>query len=195
MKADALRRVCDSLAARLTAVLEAEAGVVAPNVVVAPPGEAGADAQLVLFPYRLMASQAMRNELRTVLTGDPARPVLTFDSALPLDVYFLVTVGQPPDVGPAAPALLEGYRLLGFAMRALQLDPFLIGPSVDGDTVRLTLEPVNSEEMNRIWALFPTTDYRLSVVYLASPVWLDPDDALEIPRVIDDQRRVGALVP
>lgn len=192
MKPDALRRVSEALTNRLSAILQQEAGVAQASVVVAPPGEAGADAHLVLFPYRLTAAQAVRNDLRTVMTGDPNRPVITYDSALPLDVYFLVTIGQPPP-NQAGPTLLEGYRLLGFAMRSLQLDPFLMGPDLDGDTVRVSLEPVTSEEMNRIWALFPTTDYRLSVVYVATPVWIDPDDAQEAARVIDDQRRVGAV--
>lgn len=194
MNPGALKTLSEALAARIAAVLSAEAGVQNAQVVVSPPGEAGADAHLVLFPYKVLAAQTHRNELRTVLTGDPAQPVLTFDSALPLDVYFLLTIGQPPQA-PAGPVLLEGYRLMGYALRSLQLDPFLMGPEVDGDTVRISLEPVNSEEMNRIWALFPTTDYRLSVVYLASPVWIDPDDAAELPRVVDDQRRVGVLAP
>jgi hypothetical protein len=28
--------------------------------------------------------------------------------------------------------------------------------------------------MSRIWTLFPTANYRTSVVYLATPVWIDP---------------------
>jgi hypothetical protein len=189
MTPDALSLVSLALRDRLSAVLEDEAGVAAANVVIAPPGEAGADAHLVLFPYKILAAHAQRNELRTILTGDPAQPVRTFEGALPLEVHFLITIGQPP--APAGPTLLEGYRLMGFAMRALQRDPFLMDPTLRGDTVRLALEPVNSDEMNRIWALFPTTDYRLSVAYLASPVWIDPDPAAEGPRVLDDQRTVG----
>ena len=41
--------------------------------------------------------------------------------------------------------------------------------------VRVSLDPVSTEEMSRIWTLFPTANYRTSVAYVASPVWIDPD--------------------
>jgi hypothetical protein len=47
------------------------------------------------------------------------------------------------------------------------------GPAVDGDQVRLTLEAVTTEELAHVWALFPNTNYRTSVVYVASPVRID----------------------
>jgi hypothetical protein len=49
----------------------------------------------------------------------------------------------------------------------------LTGPAVDGDQVRLTLEAVTTEELAHVWALFPNTNYRTSVVYVASPVRID----------------------
>jgi hypothetical protein len=49
---------------------------------------------------------------------------------------------------------------------------------VDGETVRLTLDPISNEEMGRVWTLFPTENYRTSVIYIASPVWIDPAAAL-----------------
>ena len=59
------------------------------------------------------------------------------------------------------------------AMQALQRASVLTGPAVDGDQVRLTLEAVTTEELAHIWALFPNTNYRTSVVYVASPVRID----------------------
>ena len=50
------------------------------------------------------------------------RPVQVFQNSLPLDLYFLVTVGTTP--GSSEETLL---RALGFAMQALQIDPDLIG--------------------------------------------------------------------
>ena len=31
-----------------------------------------------------------------------------------------------------------------------------------------------SDEISRVWNLFPTANYRTSVAYVASPVWIDP---------------------
>ena len=54
------------------------------------------------------------------------------------------------------------------------MDPDLTGVGVDHETVHLTFEPLTTEEASRIWALFPTANYRTSIAYLASPVWIDP---------------------
>ena len=59
-------------------------------------------------------------------------------------------------------------------MQALQAEPELTGAAVDHETVRVTLEPLTTEEASRIWALFPTANYRTSIAYLATPVWIDP---------------------
>ena len=40
--------------------------------------------------------------------------------------------------------------------------------------MQVSLEPLSTEEMSRIWTLFPTANYRTSVAYIASPVWIDP---------------------
>src|SRR5438105_6719138 len=79
-------------------------------------------------------------------------------------------------------------RALGLAMQALQVDPELTGPGLNYETVRVTLEPLTTDEASRIWALFPTANYRTSVAYLASPVWVDPaqPEPTAVP-VVDDQ--------
>jgi hypothetical protein len=56
-------------------------------------------------------------------------------------------------------------------MQEIQSDPELI---IKDQTVRVTLEPLTTEESSRIWALFPTANYRTSIAYLATPVWIDP---------------------
>jgi hypothetical protein len=65
--------------------------------------------------------------------------------------------------------------------------------AVDQETVRVTLEPLTTEEASRIWALFPTANYRTSIAYLATPVWIDPPAPLPVAAaVIQDQLRSGA---
>src|SRR5262245_44952271 len=99
----------------------------------------------------------------------PPPPVIVFRNSLPLNLYFLVTVGTLP--GSSEETLLSA---LGFVMQALQLDPELTGQALDHETVHVSLEPLSTEEMSRIWALFPTANYRTSIAYLATPVWVDP---------------------
>jgi hypothetical protein len=135
----------------------------------------------------------LRNrEHRVVSSG--ATPVQVFRNALPLDLFFLVTVGSIPGSSEEAP-----LRALGFVIQSLQGDPDLTGAAIDNEPVHVTLEPLTTEESSRIWALFPTANYRTSLAYLATPVWIDPllPDAIGAPVVVDTlkdgSKPVGAL--
>jgi len=177
MNADALLRVTKALRLRLEQV----AGI--GKVFVGPlddPDAAGAS--LILFLYRIMPNSSLRNREHRVASDVPPPPVVVFNNSLPLDLYYLVTVGTTP--GSDEEALLE---TLGGAMQALQLDPELTGPDVGFETVHVSFDPLSTEETSRIWALFPTANYRTSIAYLASPVWIDPQlpAAVGAPVVVD----------
>lgn len=188
MTADALLRITEALRARLMAALESSG--VPGTVFVGPLDDPDASgAALVLFLYRVVPSASLRNREHRVPSSTPGQ-VNVFLNALPLDLYYLLTVGTTP--GSSEEALL---RALGFAMQALQLNPDVSGPAVNYETVRVTLEPLTTEEASRIWTLFPTANYRTSIAYLATPVWIDPP---QLPHsaapVRDDQLIAGSKV-
>jgi hypothetical protein len=114
--------------------------------------------------------------------------VLVYRNALPLDLYFLVTVGTMP--GQSEETLLHA---LGSVLQSLQAEPDLTGAGVGHETVRVTLEPLTVEESSRIWALFPTANYRTSIAYVATPVWIDPlaPEVTGAP-VVDEQLFAGS---
>jgi len=180
MNADGLLRVTTAFRSRLEAALVASG--VPGTVFVGPLDDADASgAVLILFLYRVIPSATLRNrEHRVASTG--VTPVQVFRNALPLDLFFLVTVGSIPGSSEEAP-----LRALGFAIQSLQGDPDLTGAGVNHETVHVTLEPLTTEEASRIWALFPTANYRTSVAYLATPVWIDPllPEAIGAPVVTD----------
>jgi hypothetical protein len=126
-------------------------------------------AVLVLFLYRVVPNANLRNSQHRVLSGGPPPSVQVFENSVPLDLYFLITVGTPPNSSQESMLLA-----LGYAIQLIQAAPELTGASVNHETVRLTCEPLSTEEASRIWALFPTVNYRTSVAYLATPVWIDP---------------------
>jgi hypothetical protein len=107
--------------------------------------------------------------------NDPGVPV-RLAGALPLDLFYLLTGGNMQTGGERDAGLVA----LGYAMQALNDTPNLVGLQVQGETIRVSVDSVTSEEMSRIWALYPTINYRTSVVYRVSPVWIDPS-ALAIP--------------
>jgi hypothetical protein len=127
-------------------------------------------AKLILFLYRIVPNASLRNREHRVSPVDPKKPPAVFRNSLPLDLYFLVTVGT--QLNAAGEDALLGT--LGIAMQVIQANPELTGTAVGHETVRLSLEPLTTEETSRIWALFPTVNYRTSVAYLATPVWIDP---------------------
>ncbi len=184
MRSDAIQRVSKAIAARINSALSAISSQ--HKVIVAPPSKDNLGVmQIVLFPYKLMVNTALRNTERVLPPSGPQGQPLVFNEALPLDVFYLMTAGtsQPDD--------LESLVWLGTAMQTLQQNSILAGSPVDGDTVRVSLEPAVLDEISRVWAMFPDADYRTSVVYVASPVWIDPLHEDVAAPVIDDQRLFG----
>jgi len=185
VKADAILRVTEVLRKRLEAAL-ASSGMPG-TVFVGPLDDAEASgAALVLFLYRIVPNPNLRN--REHRPPSSVAPPIVYQNSLPLDLYYLVTVGTTSEATEETP-----LRWLGYAIQAIQAAPDLTGPDVGQETVHVTLEPLSTEEASRIWALFPTANYRTTVAYLATPVWLDPPDVLPLAApVIDDQLFAGS---
>jgi hypothetical protein len=193
MKTDAINRVTKALRDRLVAAL-APPPPQLPNsgdVFIGPLDDANATgAKLILFLYRVLPNPTLRNHEHRIPSTDPAQPAIVYQNALPLDLYFLLTVGTNPT--GSEEVLLSG---LGIAMQALQLAPELGGATLDYEDVRVSLEPLTTDEMSRIWSLFPTANYRTSVAYVASPVWIDPPlPQAPAPPVTQDSLRAGSLL-
>ena len=165
MSAKAIIDVTEAMRQRLKAALDRSP--VPGSVFVGPLDDGDASgASLILFLYRIVPNPSLRNREHSVVSSTPSPPVVVFHNSLPLDLYFLVTVGTTP--GQSEEAMLQA---LGFAMQEMQANTDLV---IKDQVVRISLEPLTTEEASRIWALFPTANYRTSIAYLATPVWIDP---------------------
>lgn len=182
MNANAVERVTKALQDVLSAAIG--------PVYVGPlddPQAAGSKA--VLFLYRVAVNPDLRNSTHAVPPQNPGDPPIVSENSLPLDLYYLLTPGDAQAGGE-----LAALATLGQAMQVLQASPNLTGVPVQGETVRVTLDPISSEEMSRIWALFPVANYRTSVVYLVTPVWIDPAAAaVTAPPVTSEPHRIGPI--
>lgn len=168
MSADAIFNVTTALTARLQSALVA-AGIPG-TVFVGPlddPDSAGAP--LILFLYRMIPNASLRNREHRVLDSSTPPQLVVHRDSLPLDLYYMITVGTRP--GASEEPLL---RALGYAIRELQSSPDLTGATVDQETIHVSLEPLSTDEVSRVWNLFPAANYRTSIAYLATPVWIDP---------------------
>ncbi len=184
MSGDAIKLVTDALRSRLEIALTRS--TIPGTVFVGPLDDADASgAALVLFLYRIVPNANLRNREHTIVTSTP--PPIIFRNSLPLDLYYLVTVGTIP--GSSEETLLTA---LGFAMQEFQMNPELTGPTINHQAVHVSLEPLTTEESSRIWALFPTANYRTTVAYLVTPVWIDPERPETLAGlVVEDQLHAG----
>jgi hypothetical protein len=186
MSAEAIFNVTVALQKRLQDALSAAGDP--GSVFVGPLDDPDAkSAALILFLYRIMPSASLRNREHRVPSDNPPPQVLIFNNSLPLDLYYLLAVGTVP--GSSEEPLL---KTLGIAMRTLNLSPDLAGAGIGHETVHVSLEPLTTEETSRIWALFPTANYRTSVAYSATPVWIDPPQPQpQASRVVEDTLSAG----
>ena len=150
------------------------------NVTTQPPDKALRDvgSRINLFLYRVSVDGALRNTDRWL----GVRPGESGLGPLPLELHFLVSAyGEDDDETLSA-------RLLGSAVSVLHDHPLLDASDISAalpesdlgaqvERVRLTYEPVTTEEMSRLWTAFQT-QYRLSVCYQASVVLIDGHGAV-----------------
>lgn len=184
MQANALETVTMAIKERLVAAI----GEDSDKVYVGPLDDSDAKgASLVLFLYRLVPNAELRNTGHSVPNSRPNDPATVYDTALPLDLYYVLTAGDSTSGGE-----LPSLAKLGQAIQALNAQPNIVGSAVAGETVRLSLCSVSGEELSRIWQLFPQANYRTSVVYLASPVWIDPvEEPEQAPAVVQEPHKMG----
>lgn len=173
MSADAFSNVTRALRERIENSLP-NAGVGQTRVHVGPLDDQDAkNARLVLFLYRASVNADLRNAGHRIVSPNPKDPIVVFEKAIPFDLHFLLSA-SPSNAGDD----LDGLRDLGVAIQALNDVPDLLGGLLVSDVVHLSFEAMSTEEMGRIWALFPAVNYRTSVVLLATPVWVDPAEQM-----------------
>lgn len=139
------------------------------SVYVGPPDADKATDELILFLMRITPNGELRNAERLRPNKDSAKPPERYDPAVPLDLHYLVTSGSPDNV-----EFDYGLTRLGRAIQAIETASPLSLPLFHQDAVWLSLDPLSSEELSRVWGLFPNFNCRTSFIFRASPVWIDP---------------------
>lgn len=191
MDSQAIKRVSTAIKALLDRGLRDKNGNPPETVFVGPlddPTSSGF--KMHLFLYRIAVNADLRAAEHVVPPADPTVPAKVYCDSLPLDLHFLLTAGTK-----AAGGELDDLALLGRTMQLLNAATELSGVDLQNDVVHISLDPIGSEEMSRVWALFPTANYRTSVAYLVTPVWVDPEtppvDATPIVEETYDATPIG----
>ncbi|WP_166300663.1 Pvc16 family protein [Bradyrhizobium sp. 2S1] len=159
------------------------------DVYVGPPDTGKAMDELILFLMRITPNGELRNAERLRPAKDSTKPPERYDPAVPLDLHYLVTSGSPDNK-----YYDYGLTRLGRAIQAIESASPLSLPLFYQDAVWLSLDPMSSEELSRIWGLFPNFNCRTCFIFRASPVWIDPLKPVpSASSVIDRDLRGGAL--
>ena len=142
-------------------------------------------ARVALTLFHVQPNAALRNTpvFRAPPPAAPPTASAAPIAAIPFDLHFLVTCYRPPTPGGVAPPEPGELTSLGQIIRALHADPILTGSVLPGQDVRLSPESYTPEDMHRVWGLFPEEPLRTSLVYLATPVFVEVGDAALYPPV------------
>lgn len=139
------------------------------GVFVGPPDADRDEDELILFPMRVTPCADLRNAERVRPFPAATDDAQTIALAVPLDIHFLVTAGSPQNSTAA-----DGLRRLGIAIRAIEAASPMALPAYFQEAVRLSLESLSTDELARIWGLFPNFNCRTCFIFRASPIWIDP---------------------
>jgi Pvc16 N-terminal domain len=132
---------------------------------------------------------------------------------LSLNLYYLLTVRGRSETGEDSD--LQAQQTLGDAMRVLHdfpvitdrlqltrsspggsvgdniLDTSLLG---EFERIKITLEPVNLEDLSKIWTALPQTNFRRSVAYMVSVVQIESQRPGRFPRPVGEPPPAGPRV-
>jgi hypothetical protein len=187
----AIDAVTAALVELLKASLGNEAGLPSStfNIGFGAPNGAAANADLVLFLYLITPSPELRNAERVRAFPSQADAPRLLEPAVPLDLHYLLTTGT------AAASSPQGLSRLADGIRAIEAASPLVVPEAFQAAVWLSLLPMTTDELSRIWGLFPNENCRSSIAFRASPVWIDPrEPAVVGPPVIDHQADAGRMM-
>jgi hypothetical protein len=141
--------------------------------------------RLSMYLYRIVENPYLKNQFSVEGTGGKQRK-----PPLALDLYYLLT----PMLGTPR----EQQIVLGKAMQILYDRAILLGadlgdePAVNGEEVRLVLNPVSLEELTRVWQALEIA-YRLSVCYIARVVILDSEQQQFRQQVVSKSATYGVV--
>jgi hypothetical protein len=162
--------VIDDISTTLISLLRTNTGgLVAPDhITVASPSDIVEDAlpRLALFLYHIGENKHLKNqELRTDETGNPRFP------SLPLELHYLLTA--------YAQTRETEQQLIGRAMQILHDHAVIRGSLLLGslsgtfEEVIVHFLPLTMDDMNKLWSMFGSMPYRLSITYRVYTAFID----------------------
>ena len=140
-----------------------------PHVTILAPDEAGSTPRINLFLYKIQENPVLKNMDWQPKLG---RPDQLTPPPLSLNLFYLMTAYAENNEQDGN---ADAHQFLGDAMRVFFENPILSAEPNDREQVKIMLNPVDMDELTKIWGTF-SKPFRLSVVYEVSVVQLDKVD-------------------
>ena len=159
-----------------------------------PSDAAGKDVRLTLYLYSVIETPSLKNEPMQFVKAKEAR-----QPPLHLDLYFMLTC-YPKGEDDLDKRSHEDRQVLGWAMRVFYDNGILKGSLLKGqladtdEELRLSLNPINLEDLTRIWSVFPDTPYRTSVSYLVTPTRVESLRTSGLQRVVSKEAEYSEMI-
>ena len=164
-------------------------GLIDPDsIVVVSPGEieANDNVRLSLFLFQIIENVHMKNQEMQIIN-----PTKLKYPPLIMDLSYMLTSYTSSKIQDKTERTMEEHSILGKAVQILHdnsiiTDPFLRGSLTDdGQELHISQNPLNLDDMTKIWSTFPDQPFRPSVCYLVSNVRIESTREKESKRVID----------
>ncbi len=182
--------VIDDVTNTLLNVIKANTGglIQQDRITAASPADISDDTSplLSIFLYEVSENKHLKNQgMQETNTGTLRYPPLS------LNLYYLLTA--------YASSRETEHQILGRAMQILYDNSVIQGSLLQGslagrfEEIVLVLHPIPIEDMNKLWSMFGSKPYRLSITYRASTALIDSTRERSGERVI--QRSLNYSVP
>lgn len=164
-------------------------GLIDPDsIVVVSPGEieANDNVRLSLFLFQMIENVHMKNQEMQIIN-----PTKLKYPPLIMDLSYMLTSYTSSKIQDKTERTMEEHSILGKAVQILHensiiTDPFLRGSLTDdGQELHISQNPLNLDDMTKIWSTFPDQPFRPSVCYLVSNVRIESTKEKETKRVIE----------
>ena len=145
------------------------------QITLSSPEDVKSEKELSLFLYQVTENAYLKNqEMQMVNSTKLEYPPLS------LSLFYLVT--------PHTKTREKDHRILGKVMQIFYDNSILRGSvlqgSLAGEELRLILNPLSMEELNKIWNVM-SKSYELSVCYEVTPVRIESMREREVKRVTE----------
>jgi hypothetical protein len=150
--------------------------------------DGGSPNKVSLFLYQILENPHLRNqEPLRVTDSHLGKPPLV------LDLFYLVT--------PYSDDKSQEKYILGKVMQIFYDNAVLSGTVLQGalsgsdEEIKLLYNPISLFDLSQIWSAFQDVAYRLSVVYLVTPVKIDSTRQLGMQRVLTKEMNHAHMEP